>query len=283
VKINWLNDFQSLPVLSHHFWYFIALLKILLPVLLLLFYPQQICCYYHRSLICVLQKSCCGSSSYRDWHASGWFKTSTNHSALIVPDSCCKSPVLACGTRPNPNNIFQKVTTTILLSFIFSLIVNLFSTSVSRNLEMFSLHWYHDNRGVCSKCLNAAFGTVRIKDRIRKTVPRVRNRPAWQKPVAVHAKSVPDIVHGVGCNPYVFPDSQLALNSRLLLKRRPWILKHWKKNFLIVFDNEKKALRSLECSCTCNQSNVWCKRIKSLRQPSLVTYCHVVQTTFLFQ
>lgn len=65
-------------------------------------------------------KRCCGSSSYNDWFASGWFKTSANRSveARVVPYSCCKSPEPGCGSRVNAineNNIFYDVGMTLPL------------------------------------------------------------------------------------------------------------------------------------------------------------------------
>ena len=53
----------------------------------------------------VSQFKCCGSDSSLDWADSIWILTSQN--AMMVPDSCCKTPRELCGQRDHPSNIYK--------------------------------------------------------------------------------------------------------------------------------------------------------------------------------
>ena len=53
------------------------------------------------------QYKCCGADSYRDWAGPGAWQSEARGRgpALLVPDSCCKSPGPGCGARDHPSNI----------------------------------------------------------------------------------------------------------------------------------------------------------------------------------
>ncbi|XP_016086835.1 CD151 antigen, like isoform X2 [Sinocyclocheilus grahami] len=50
---------------------------------------------------------CCGSNGSFDWVESVWIR-SVEADSRLVPDSCCKSPVIKlCGRRDHPSNIYK--------------------------------------------------------------------------------------------------------------------------------------------------------------------------------
>ncbi|TRZ00353.1 hypothetical protein DNTS_030398, partial [Danionella cerebrum] len=50
---------------------------------------------------------CCGSNSSSDWLESAWIRLG-EADGRMVPDSCCKSPIMKlCGRRDHPSNIYK--------------------------------------------------------------------------------------------------------------------------------------------------------------------------------
>ncbi|XP_058608249.1 CD151 antigen, like isoform X3 [Onychostoma macrolepis] len=114
------------------FWYFVLLLcifllEILAGVLAYIYYQQlneelkgnlreTMVQKYHQpehehvtKAVDKLQQEfkCCGSNSSSDWVESVWIRSREADSRL-VPDSCCKSPVIKlCGRRAHPSNIYK--------------------------------------------------------------------------------------------------------------------------------------------------------------------------------
>lgn len=48
---------------------------------------------------------CCGSNSSADWREGAWIQIFAD--GRLVPDSCCKTPTVACGVRDHPSNIYK--------------------------------------------------------------------------------------------------------------------------------------------------------------------------------
>ncbi|XP_034032274.1 CD151 antigen isoform X3 [Thalassophryne amazonica] len=48
---------------------------------------------------------CCGSNSSSEWADSVWIQAADNN--RLVPDSCCKTPSILCGSRDHPSNIYK--------------------------------------------------------------------------------------------------------------------------------------------------------------------------------
>ncbi|XP_069484394.1 tetraspanin-11-like isoform X4 [Ambystoma mexicanum] len=53
--------------------------------------------YYHKL-------KCCGSNSSADWLNSTYIRSTLDR---VVPDSCCKTTTVKCGSRNHPSNIYK--------------------------------------------------------------------------------------------------------------------------------------------------------------------------------